>query len=150
MDSTSVHQQFELPNHSREVAARLLTWIHYFSPPAILTFFLVIFIIRSVYASTPNNVKSNDQNGHKQLYGPGGKPLPSRRLTGLRRKQDKENDFPPQRKLVFQILCFAATLTFVASAIVIITHFWVSHWNYWCGQELVVSKMPYANPPPIF
>src|ERR1700759_4191006 len=138
---TSVNPSFDLPQHSHGIAEIVLNWIHCFSPPVILIFFLTAFILRSIYASSPPNVNSNAQNGHKQLYGPGGKPLPQRRLTGLKRKQDKENDFPPQRKLLFQGLSIAATLTFLASAAVVIIHVFASNREYWCGQAMVVSKI---------
>ena len=137
---TSVNPLFNPPQQSHGIAETILSSIHCFSPPVLLIVFLTAFILRSIYASSPSNDNSNAQNGHKQLYGPGGKPLPQRRLTGLKRKQDKEKDFSPQRKLLFQGLSISATLTFLASAAVVLIHVFASSREYWCGQALVVSK----------
>jgi hypothetical protein len=144
MVPSTVHEEVQLPQHSREIAAKVLAWIHYFSPAILLVFFLIAFIVQSVLASSPTNTKNNLQNGNgngfQPVYGPGGRPLPPRRSTGLKRKQAKESDFPRPRKLLFQCVAIAGTLTFFASAIVIIIHVLTSHERYWCGEQLVVSK----------
>jgi hypothetical protein len=136
----SVNPSFDLSHQTHDIAEIVLRWIHCFSPAILLFVFLVAFILRSVYASSPSNANSNPENGHKQLYGPGGKPLPQRRLTGLKRRQDKENDFPSGKKLLFQGLSVGSTLTFLGSAAVVLIHVFASGREYWCGQDLVVSK----------
>jgi hypothetical protein len=139
--SASLRPHLDLSPHSQDIAERVLNWIHYFSPPVLFAFFLIAFVIRSVSAASPSNLNFNDQNGHQQLYGPGGKPLPQRRLTGLKRKLDKENDFPPARKLAFQAFSIVLTLTFAMSATVIILHILATERSYWCGEGVVVRKL---------
>jgi hypothetical protein len=133
-----ITSDFHLPQHTVDIAAKILTWIHYSSAAFVLTFFLIVFVIRSVYASTPTNSNSNNEEPSQPVYGPGGKPLPQRRLTGLKRKQDKQNDFPTARKLAFQVLTALSCATFVASAAVVIIHFLADR-SFWCGEAFVVS-----------
>ena len=64
--------------------------------------------------------------------------IPQRKLMGIQRKQDKENDFSRAQKLLFLWFSVLATLTFAASCGVILLHVMVDH-KYWCGQQLVVS-----------
>jgi hypothetical protein len=71
------------------------------------------------------------------IVGPGGKPLPQRKLTGLQRRRDKANDFSLRRKLVFQWLSAGATTTWICSAGAIIAHVIHEH-QWWCGEQLVV------------
>jgi hypothetical protein len=130
--------KFHLPQQSVDIAAKILKWIHYSSAALILAFFLVVFVIRSVYAASPSNSNLNDEEPSQPVYGPGGKPLPQRRLTGLQRKQDKQNDFPTARKLAFQVLTALSCATFVASAAVVLIHFFADR-RFWCGEAFVVS-----------
>lgn len=127
-------------NH--RTADQILTFLHFFSPCILLFFFLTAFTIRSIRVSNPEkpNPSANGHAQHAQLYGPGGKPLPQRKLTGLRRKRDKENDFPVSQKLTFQWFQIFATLTFFASAAVSIIHVLTDR-GWWCGQEQVVSRL---------
>jgi len=134
-----ISPNFHLPQHTVDIAAKILKWIHYSSPAVVLVFFLVFFVIKSVYASAPVNSNSNEQESSQPVYGPGGKPLPQRRLTGLKRKQDKQNDFPHSRKLAFLALTALSCGTFVASATVVIIHFFADR-SYWCGEDFVVSS----------
>ncbi|KAF2669095.1 hypothetical protein BT63DRAFT_250078 [Microthyrium microscopicum] len=125
--------------NSKFISADLiLTAIHFFSPISVLLFFLVCFTTRSIRVSTPDNSGSNvNGNGHSELYGPGGRPLPQRQLTGLMRRQDKKNDFRPYQKLAFQILQSLATLSFLGNAAAVVIHVLVKR-GWWCGQEQTV------------
>jgi hypothetical protein len=122
--------------HDPNPLVTVLAAIYYFSPAVLLCFFLVAFAIRSVRASSPASAEELDGSS-EVLVGPGGKPLPQRKLTGLQRRRDKANDFSMRRKLVFQWLSSLATLTFGCSAAAIITHVVHKH-SWWCGEQLVV------------
>lgn len=140
MESTAVTAHFDLPQQSRETARLILKAIHYFSPAAILVFFLVSFIVRSIYGASPTDTNRNEQKPIERVaYGPGGKPLPQRRLTGLKRRQDNENDFSPAKKVLFSILTSLACASFTVSAGVILVHFLTDR-TYWCGEQIVVSR----------
>jgi ATP-binding cassette, subfamily B, vacuolar membrane transporter HMT1/ACLQ len=125
--------------HGQNIVATVLAAVYYFSPVVLLFFFLVAFTIRSVRASSPPTVEelNNGPTVSEILIGPGGKPLPQRKLTGLQRRRDKANDFSLPRKLVFQWLSIGATSTFLCSAAAVITHVLNEH-QWWCGDQLVV------------
>jgi hypothetical protein len=120
---------------------RVLAAVYYFSSPILLCFFLVAFTVRSVRASAPASAEELDSSA-EVLVGPGGKPLPQRKLTGIQRRRDKANDLSVRRKLVFQWLSSVATLTFGCSAAAVIAHVVHKH-SWWCGEQLVVR--PHAS-----
>lgn len=127
--------------YGQDTIATLLAAVYYFSPIVLLGFFLVAFTIRSVRASaTPFVEELNGPAVSEILLGPGGKPLPQRKLTGLQRRRDKANDFPLSQKLVFQWLSIGATSTFLCSAAAVITHVLNEH-QWWCGDQLVVRPL---------
>lgn len=123
-------------------AERILTTIQCSSPLILLIFFLVAFTIRSVHATAPDVAKANGHASSEQLLGPGGKPLPQRALTGFKRIQDKNKDFPRSQKLIFQWFSVLATLTYLGSATFVVIHVFVDR-GWWCGQQQVVSLMFY-------
>jgi hypothetical protein len=153
MDPRSDSRTMDRPTlaFSQSPAERLLSYIHFFSPLAILFFFLAVFTVRSMRVTSP--IATNNANGsipHRQMYGPGGKPLPQRKATGLMRERDKQNDFPRNQKLSFQWLSILAATTFFASGVVIIVHALTERRHpdgYWCGQAVVVSSI-FQHPQP--
>jgi ATP-binding cassette, subfamily B, vacuolar membrane transporter HMT1/ACLQ len=137
----SVKNPFMLrPPPLHNAAGRIATFVHYGSPICLLLAFLAAFAYRGIrLASTveDGNGKPNDATG--QLYGPGGKPLPIRKVTGLQRKKDKAADFSPAKKLVFRWISLFATLTFLASIVLTFVHVFLDR-GWWCGEPQVVCR----------
>ena len=122
-------------------ASVLLNFVHYFSAAILLFLFLFAFTIRSVLASKHASSDASHQPSaldvHRRSVGPGGKPLPSQQMTGIRRRLDKQRDFPRAQKQLFIWLSVIAAGTYAASAAVICIRVLGSSW--WCGEAVVVS-----------
>ncbi|KAL8907517.1 MAG: hypothetical protein Q9171_005832 [Xanthocarpia ochracea] len=121
------------PAKSNRTAQTILVYVHFGSPIILILFFLIAFTAHSIAtASVDTTVK--DPQGQT---GPGGKPLPRKP-----RKTPQGNnglDFSPARKLLFNWLSVGTIATFVANAVVVITHALVDREeNYWCGQSVAI------------
>ncbi|KAL8856254.1 MAG: hypothetical protein Q9178_007091 [Gyalolechia marmorata] len=121
------------PAVSNRTAQTILVYVHFGSPILLILFFLIAFTAHSIAtASVDTTVK--DPQGQT---GPGGKPLP----TKPRKTSQGSNglDFSPARKLLFNWLSVGTIATFVANAVVVITHALVDRKeNYWCGESVAI------------
>ena len=127
------------PPASDETAKAIMTYIHFAAPVILIFYFLAAFTGHSIAtASKDTIVKPSSQTG------PGGKPLP--RNTGRRADALREKplpDFSPATKIAFNWLTVGAVLTFVLNAVVVVLHALVDRENdWWCGQDMAVSKVP--------
>jgi hypothetical protein len=113
--------------------------VHYFSPILLILFYLAAFLLRGIWLAPSTQDEAAASNGSTgQMYGPGGKPLPMRKLTGLKRKQDKASDFSKGKKRLFRCVSLLATLSFLASSISVCAHVYLDR-GWWCGEPQVVS-----------
>ncbi|KEQ69959.1 hypothetical protein M436DRAFT_75713 [Aureobasidium namibiae CBS 147.97] len=116
-------------------AQRILSIIHFAYPIVLLVYFLTTFTIRSIVSAS--GPESDDHTSQPQL-GPGGKPLPKKKAP----VEDKKNtflDFSRPRKLLFEWLALAATLTLAGNAVTVVVHaLYARKEEWWCGQATVV------------
>ena len=115
-------------------------YIHFTSPVILLAFFLVVFTANSIATASPDSTVA----ASTQLTGPGGKPLPQGKGGSQAKAQRRKQvlDFTPARKLLFDWVSAGAALTFVANAVVVISHaLWDRYDNWWCGQHVAVSSV---------
>jgi hypothetical protein len=120
------------PEVSNEGAQKLLIFIHYFYPIFLVCFFAIAFTVNSIAVAT--KVESDNDNG--MPTGPGGKPLPRKKVA-----KAKVLDFTPNQKIFFYWAASGVCLTFAADAVVQLLHTMVEkekHW--WCGKDVVVSS----------
>ncbi|KAI5240678.1 hypothetical protein E4T43_05939 [Aureobasidium subglaciale] len=114
-------------------AQRLLTIVHFAYPIILLFYFLTAFTIRSIISARndePDNAVSEPQ------LGPGGKPLPKKKAPA---EKNTFLDFSRPRKLLFEWLALAATLTLAGNAVTVIVHaLYARKEEWWCGQATVV------------
>ena len=121
------------PAVSNRTAQTILVYVHFGSPIILILFFLITFTAHSI-ATASVDTSVEDPQGQT---GPGGKPLPKK----PRRTSQGSNglDFSPARKLLFNWLSVGTIATFVANAVVVITHALVDREeNYWCGESVAV------------
>lgn len=137
--TTTVYMKHHRHGHwvAEHKAQRILSIIHFAYPIVLLVYFLTTFTIRSIVsASGPDN---DDKTSEPQL-GPGGKPLPKKKAPA----EDKKKtflDFSRPRKLLFEWLTLAATLTLAGNAVTVVVHaLYARKEEWWCGQATVVSK----------
>ena len=120
---------------SNLIARRILDYLHYAYPIALLLFFLLAFTAQSIKISNRN---ANDAPQNCKT-GPGGKPLPERSPNRPQRN-DLEDPVSSKQKLVFEWLSAAAAVTFIANCATVIIHALYSRdEGWWCGQPVVVS-----------
>ncbi|KAL8783337.1 MAG: hypothetical protein Q9213_004712 [Squamulea squamosa] len=121
------------PTVSNRTAQSILIYVHFGSPILLIIFFLVVFTAHSIATASVETTVKDPQD----RTGPGGKPLPSK---SRKTSQEKDRlDFSPARKLLFNWLSVGTIATFVANAVVVITHALVDrehHW--WCGQSVAI------------
>jgi hypothetical protein len=117
--TTTVYMKHHRHGHwvAEHKAQRLLSIIHFAYPIVLLVYFLTTFTIRSIL-SAPKQ-ESDDKTSEPQL-GPGGKPLPKKKAPA----EDKNTflDFSRPRKLLFEWLALAATLTLAGNAVTVVVH----------------------------
>jgi hypothetical protein len=110
-----------------------LRWARIGSPIALLTVFLIAFIVSSIISArrlTPNG---------KPASGPGGRPLPKRTRSAMVVARDRQ-EISPTFRSVFKWLSVGVLVTLVVDAVANITQallFRSVHW--WRGQPVVVS-----------
>ena len=119
-----------------QLAEESLVYIHYASPLILLVSFLLVFTVNSIATATRDSTKAalTDQTG------PGGKPLPQ---SSSQRAQAQRNiqvlEFSSRKKLLFDWISFGVILTFVANAIIVISHALLDReHNWWCGPHVAV------------
>ena len=115
-------------------------YIHFASPVILLAFFLVVFTAHSIATASPDSTVA----ASTQLTGPGGKPLPQGKGASQAKAQQMGQvlDFSPARKLLFDWASAGAVLTFVANAVIVISHaLWNREDNWWCGQHVAVCSV---------
>ncbi|KAH0269900.1 putative ABC transporter, partial [Aureobasidium melanogenum] len=116
-------------------AQRLLSIVHFAYPIVLLFFFLTTFTIRSIL--TARSDAPDDSKSEPQL-GPGGKPLPKKKAP-VDNSKNTFLDFSRPRKLLFQWLSLAATLTLAGNAVTVVVHaLYARKEEWWCGQATVV------------
>ncbi|KAG9651682.1 putative ABC transporter, partial [Aureobasidium melanogenum] len=116
-------------------AQRLLSIVHFAYPIVLLFFFLTTFTIRSILTARTDG--SDDSKSEPQ-FGPGGKPLPKKKAP-VDNTKNTFLDFSRPRKLLFEWLSLAATLTLAGNAVTVIVHaLYARKEEWWCGQATVV------------
>ncbi|KAJ6131446.1 hypothetical protein N7523_001906 [Penicillium sp. IBT 18751x] len=111
-------------------ALELLEYLRTCYPIFLLLLFVVAFVANTMLTA------SNSSQNETQRMGPGGRPLPKRSQTGSFRKTQ---GFSMTVKRVFNWLSVAVLVTYLADAIIYITHVMVArseHW--WRGQSVVI------------
>jgi hypothetical protein len=126
------------PPTLHNAVGRITTATHYFSPVILFFVFLTAFVYRGVRLASSKEPEDLANGATGQLYGPGGKPLPIRKVTGLKRKLDKAKDFSPAKKTLFRVISLLATLSFLGSAGLVCAHL-LAEGGWWCGEAQVVS-----------
>lgn len=106
------------------------------SPAIVLGLFLVVFIIHGILTA-PNDV---DKVQIHAMKGPGGRPLPQRRVSANRVTENVNvKDFSPRAKLVFRLLQLVVLVTFILNAIAIILQTLIYRKDeWWPGESAVV------------
>jgi hypothetical protein len=137
--TTTVYMKHHRHGHwvAEHKAQRLLSIIHFAYPIVLLVYFLTTFTIRSILSAPSQD--SDDKTSEPQL-GPGGKPLPKKKAPA----EDKNTflDFSRPRKLLFEWLALAATLTLAGNAVTVVVHaLYARKEEWWCGQATVVSRI---------
>ncbi|KAG9567526.1 hypothetical protein KCU86_g17052, partial [Aureobasidium melanogenum] len=116
-------------------AQRLLSIVHFAYPIVLLVFFLTTFTIRSILTARSDG--PDDSKSEPQL-GPGGKPLPKKKVP-VDNTKNTVLDFSRPRKLLFEWLSLAATLTLAGNAVTVVVHaLYARNEEWWCGQATVV------------
>jgi hypothetical protein len=126
------------PPDLHNTIGNISTYIHFLSPIIILLFFLTAFAVRGIRLASSATEDAKSHGSTAQLYGPGGKPLPIRKITGLKRRQDRLLDFTPMQKLAFQYLSIFVSLSFFVSVVGVIVHVYLER-GWWCGEAQFVS-----------
>lgn len=117
---------------------QILVYLHYAYPILLLAFFLFAIAVRSVRAASLDSSSSSDSTSCPR-FGPGGKPLPKRKPAGPAARLRSLQISRP-RRLLFEWLIAAATLTFIANAVIVVFHVICERREkWWCGQSVVVS-----------
>ena len=118
--------------------ARVLSVIKFVYAPVILGVFLVAFIIYGVR----NAPEDGDRVQIHSMRGPGGRPLPHRRVSAKQLKEAaKVKDFSPNAKLIFKLFSTGILLTFLGQAVLIILQVLAYRQDkWWPGQTPVVSQ----------
>lgn len=127
---------------SNRTAQAMLRFTQFLSPILLFVIFLVAFTFHSI-SITPPAVKGT----MCEALGPGGKPLP-RNLSPAAKAKYKQQvaDFSPARKAFFNIISLFLTLTFIASAALVIVHALVDRKdNWWCGDSAVVGHAVFGG-----
>ncbi len=125
---------------SNSIAHAILTYVHYASPILLLIFFLVAFTAHSIVTAPKDEIIQADPN----QTGPGGKPLPRNTSPSAKREKEKQKDqdFSPGRKLLFDWLSVAVLLTFLGNAVIVIVHALLGRKHeWWCGQSVIVREI---------
>ncbi len=120
-----------------EIVAQILVYLHYAYPILLLSFFLFAIAVRSIRAASIDSDSDSSPSGPR--FGPGGKPLPKRKPAGPAARLRSLQISRP-RRLLFEWLIAAATLTFIANAVIVVFHvIYERRDKWWCGQSVVVS-----------
>jgi len=130
---------------SNNTAQAILTYVHYASPIILLVFFLGAFTTHSILTASKDDILQPESN----QTGPGGKPLPRNTSPSARKDEEKQKDldFSPARKLLFNWLSVAVILTFLGNAVIVIVHALLDRKHeWWCGQSVVVREILLASP----
>lgn len=119
---------------SHDAALKLLAYLRTSCPIVLLLVFVVAFVANSV-----STAKHAATNGSAVTTGPGGRPLPKRSRSSMHVVKSAQR-FSENTRSFFKWLSLVILLTFVADAVINITHVMIArseHW--WRGQSLVVS-----------
>ena len=120
---------------SDNTAQAILTYVHYAYPIILLVFFLSAFTVHSILTAPKEEIVQ----AVPDRTGPGGKPLPRNTSPSAKKGKQKELDFSPARKLVFDWLSIGVVLTYLANSVIVIVHALVDKKHeWWCGQSAVV------------
>lgn len=122
---------------SNNTAQAILTYVHYATPILLLVFFLVVFTAHSIVTAPKDEIVQADPN----QTGPGGKPLPRNTSPSARKEKEKQRelDFSPARKLLFDWLSVAVIFTFLGNAVIVMVHALLDRKDeWWCGQSVIV------------
>ena len=121
--------------HDRTADAILL-YIHYASPIILLVSFLLVFTVNSIATAAGDYTTA----APAVQTGPGGKPLPqSKSQKAKAQRKILVLDFSPRRKLLFDWISLGVILTFVANAIIVISHALLDREHkWWCGPHVAV------------
>jgi hypothetical protein len=112
-------------------ALELLEYLRTCYPAFLLILFVVAFVTNTTLAA------KKASKHESQYFGPGGRPLPQRSRGAPTYHKPKE--FSRNVKRVFNLLSVAVLLTFIADAIIYITHVMLARSeNWWRGQSFVV------------
>jgi hypothetical protein len=141
--TTTVYMKHHRHAHwvAEHKAQRLLSIIHFAYPIVLLVYFLGTFTIRSILSASSQD---SSHDASEQQLGPGGKPLPKKKAP----TEDKKTflDFSRPRKLLFEWLALAATLTLAGNAVTVVVHaLYARKEEWWCGQATVVSNMSHTD-----
>lgn len=116
-------------------AQTILTYVHSAYPIILFAFFLSAFTVHSILTAPKDDIVQTAPD----RTGPGGKPLPRNPSPSAKKGKQKELDFSPARKLVFDWISIGVVLTFVANSVIVIVHALVDkRHEWWCGQSAVV------------
>ena len=102
----------------------------------VLGLFLVAFVIHGIL----NAPDDSDKVKIHAMRGPGGRPLPQRRVSAKQLKEAvKVKDFSPSAKLAFRVMAAGILSTFLTQAILIILEVIIYRkQQWWPGQSAVV------------
>lgn len=140
--SLSAHSFFNMPTlalfatsmaKNREILN--VTKVAY--PAIVLGVFIVVFIIHGILTAP-------DDGDKLQLHparGPGGRPLPQRRVSARKLKEAaKVKDFSPSAKLTFRVMSAGVLISFLVDAVILILQVIIYRKEeWWPGQSAVVS-----------
>ena len=103
----------------------------------VLGLFLIAFVIYGIL-NAPDN---GDEIKIHAMRGPGGRPLPQRRVSAKQLKEAvKIKDFSRTAKVTFRVMALGILLTFLAQAIEILLQVIIYRkQQWWPGQSAVVS-----------
>ena len=138
MMSSPDRLEWTLPQNSRVLGVTKFIYA-----PVVLGVFLIAFIIYGIR----NAPEDGDRVQIHSMRGPGGRPLPHRRVSAKQLKEAaKVKDFSPNAKLIFKLFSAGILLTFLGQAVLII--FQVIAYRkdqWWPGQTPVVSPSHHGH-----
>ncbi len=111
LDDPSMASFVLLKSHFKQVPPALHSslgqWtvvIHYSSPILLFFFFLAAFLLRGIWLAPSAKDEAASKSSTGQLYGPGGKPLPSGKLRASNESRIKRQTFQRGRSASSDVL----------------------------------------------